>query len=244
MADVFVSYAREDRFRAAAVVNAIAEHGWTVWWDDEIQPGDLFSEVIQRELAEARCVVVLWSRSSVRSEFVVAEAAEGGQRQILIPAILEDVSVPLEFRCRQSADLTAWRPGVPSTELQELLEAIVARLGKSTGLSNAVPQRSTVKQQPPRRAAIAFVAGMILVLILQAPQDTIKREQSPTASASSPANVHDAAALDAVVLDDMRRYGDSALDSATLGYQQVGPLTGNCTSPMRRTTIRPCVFIM
>ena len=61
MADIFVSYAREDRDRVHALANALAVYGWTIWWDREILAGKDFDEVIQSQLESARCVVVVWS---------------------------------------------------------------------------------------------------------------------------------------------------------------------------------------
>jgi len=56
MADVFLSYAREDRDCAEKLARALVERGWTVWWDLRIQVGRSFSETIERELDAAKCV--------------------------------------------------------------------------------------------------------------------------------------------------------------------------------------------
>lgn len=65
MADVFVSYAREDRGKVVPFVSLLEAQGWTVWWDREINPGVSFSRVIEREIALVKCVIVFWSRHSV-----------------------------------------------------------------------------------------------------------------------------------------------------------------------------------
>ena len=51
MADVFISYAREDRPFAARLAHALEAGGRTVWWDREILPGKDFAELIAAELA-------------------------------------------------------------------------------------------------------------------------------------------------------------------------------------------------
>jgi hypothetical protein len=105
MADVFISYAREDRAAAQAVARALGDVGWSVWWDREIRVGSEFDRVIEAELTSAGCVVVLWSAHSTSSSWVRSEAEDGAERDILVPAVLAEVTVPLRFRKIQSADL-------------------------------------------------------------------------------------------------------------------------------------------
>ena len=61
MADVFISYAREDRPFAARLAHRLEAGGRSVWWDREILPGKDFAELIAAELARAKAVVVIWS---------------------------------------------------------------------------------------------------------------------------------------------------------------------------------------
>ena len=67
MSDIFLSYASEDRAIAEELATALTERGWLVWWDCNIVTGQPFDTEIERALAEARCVIVLWSRASVSS---------------------------------------------------------------------------------------------------------------------------------------------------------------------------------
>lgn len=59
MADIFVSYSRDDRTRIEPLVCALEAEGWSVWWDPEITPGDDFEALIARELQEAKSVIVV-----------------------------------------------------------------------------------------------------------------------------------------------------------------------------------------
>jgi hypothetical protein len=78
-------------------VDALAARGWSVWWDSTIKPGQTFDSVIEAALDEARCGIVLWSRKSVQSQWVRTEADEGQRRRILVPALLDEVVIPLAF---------------------------------------------------------------------------------------------------------------------------------------------------
>jgi len=42
MADIFISYASEDRQRAGALAETLGARGWSVWWDREIPLGQSF----------------------------------------------------------------------------------------------------------------------------------------------------------------------------------------------------------
>ena len=89
---------RADKEKAELLANAFSRKGWSVWWDREIPPGKSFDETIENALSSARCVVVLWSKTSVSSRWVKTEAAEGAERGILVPALIDNVKIPLEFK--------------------------------------------------------------------------------------------------------------------------------------------------
>jgi hypothetical protein len=92
----------------------------------KIRPGQSFDEVIDRALEAARCVIVLWSKKSVSSRWVKAEASEGNRRGILVPALIEDdARIPLEFRYQHASRLTDWRAEESGhLEFDELKDAI------------------------------------------------------------------------------------------------------------------------
>jgi len=106
--DVFLSYAREDAEHARALATLLTSRGLKVFWDREIPAGRQFRQVIEDALKSAKCVVVLWSKASVKSHWVHEEATVGVEREVLVPAILEEVTPPLGFRSLQCADLRPW----------------------------------------------------------------------------------------------------------------------------------------
>ncbi|HYI09120.1 MAG TPA: TIR domain-containing protein [Thermoanaerobaculia bacterium] len=129
MADIFISYAREERVRVEALAAVLERCGWSVWWDKHLRLGREFSPEIERELQAARCVIVLWSRSSVASKWVVIEASEGRERGILVPVLIENVSPPIEFKRLHTANLVHWNPSVRHPDLDELLAELRRMLG-------------------------------------------------------------------------------------------------------------------
>lgn len=129
MSHIFISYASQDRPKAQVLAQALTEHGWSVWWDRTIPTGKRFEQVIQEALAGARCVMVLWSKQSVASDWVVEEAEEGRKRHMLVPVFIEDVLPPMGFRRIQAADLIAWDGAGTSPAFQKLVVDIAGILG-------------------------------------------------------------------------------------------------------------------
>jgi hypothetical protein len=70
MVDVFVSYASRDRDAVKPLVDRLERAGWSIWWDREIGAGTAFDRKIEQALDQARCVVVVWSKAAVESEWV------------------------------------------------------------------------------------------------------------------------------------------------------------------------------
>src|SRR5262245_57097082 len=124
MSDIFISYAREDRDKAEQLAQVLTQQGWSVWWDRHIPAGRSFDDVIEQALSSAKCILVLWSKNSVASRWVKGEAAEGAQREILVPVLIEQVKQPLEFNRIQAADLTAWNGRAEHPALKELLNSV------------------------------------------------------------------------------------------------------------------------
>src|SRR5262245_15405266 len=108
MSDIFISYAEEDRDRVALLVQALVTQGWDVFWDRKIPTGKTWRGFIGAKLAAARCVVVVWSKHSIESEFVHEEAEAGKERRILAPVLMDRVQPPFGFRGIQAADLSQW----------------------------------------------------------------------------------------------------------------------------------------
>src|SRR6185503_9342302 len=100
MAEIFLSYAKEDRAVARRVAHMLESCGWSVFWDRKIEAGDNWRQVVQSELDAAGAVIVLWSAASVDSTWVVEEAERGRQR--LVSVLIASVALPIGFGSTQA----------------------------------------------------------------------------------------------------------------------------------------------
>ncbi len=144
MADVFLSYAKEDQDTAASVVSAFEAQGLSVWWDDRLDPSQNWDRHIEQEIADAKAVVVLWTKSSVESEWVRIEANYAKENKKLLQIRLDDCAAPLAFSLLQRAELPGWKVGDVNPNWSKMLGWVSALTGRTVSEKplNALPPRT------------------------------------------------------------------------------------------------------
>ena len=90
MADVFLSYASDDRSRVERLAQALSTSELSVSWDRNLVGGDQFAERIEQELACAKKVVVVWTSALISKPWVRDEASEAAHRGVLVPVLFDD----------------------------------------------------------------------------------------------------------------------------------------------------------
>ena len=127
MTYVFISYASEDSIRAKKLAEALKEKG----------------------------VVVLWSKHSVISEWVKSEAQVAVERGTLVPALIDAVKPPLEFRRKQTVDLVDWDGDLGHLGLDTLHRGISAHVARES---------PTQPPSDPARSAIPLNADVFRLI--------------------------------------------------------------------------------
>jgi hypothetical protein len=151
MADIFISYAKEDHSRVEPFAKVLAEQGWSVWWDRTIPAGKTWREVIGEALENARSVIVAWSKTSVKSRWVQEEADLGLERKILIPILIDDVRPPLGFGSVQAVNLIKWDASQSSLEFEKLIFDLSSILGPSPFKAKEIAQNNKEEKIRGRR---------------------------------------------------------------------------------------------
>jgi adenylate cyclase len=148
LADIFVSYSRQDRAQVAPLVAALEAEGWSIWWDPEIAPGEEFDELISRELDAARSLIVVWTAASVDSRWVRGEARDAADRGVLVPVRLDNSRLPIDFRAVHTTDLDGWRGDPQSPAFQGLRKALESKLG--------APRKAVVAAAPEKTPEVSI----------------------------------------------------------------------------------------
>lgn len=146
--DIFLSYARADRGTARMFAQALAEESFSVWWDASLHSGETFDEVIERNLREAKAVIVLWSPRSVASRWVRAEATLADRRHKLVPAIIEPCDRPIVFELTHTADLSEWTGDITDIHWRTFLDDLHRLV--DTGKDAEIPTSARPAARPPR----------------------------------------------------------------------------------------------
>ena len=163
MLDVFISYVNEDRLKAHSLAKILEQANWSVWWDRRISAGQPWETTILAQVNAAKCIVVLWSRESVKSEWVRREAAVGDEKGNLIPVLLQPADLPTPTPHLQGFRLSTWSSYNWSEELRPLLESVKAKVGHGE-----LPDLSVAKEQA---RATPFLERIARVEAVQAALD-------------------------------------------------------------------------
>ena len=129
MSDIFISYASSTVERARLIEKLLLVLGYGVWRDDELPAHRPYGEVIEERLRTAKAVIVVWSESAVKSQWVRAEADVARQAGKLVQLRIDGAALPLPFNQIQCADLTDWRGDTAAPGWRKVIASIADLAG-------------------------------------------------------------------------------------------------------------------
>lgn len=161
---VFLSYSRADQPRAGQLADALGQAGLTVWWDSLIEGGASFAKSIESALQASDAVVVLWSSTSVASDWVLDEAAHGRDLRKLVPISIDGTLPPLGFRQYQSIALPASADGADPAAVAAVVRAVQAIAGGESPPSrtSAIAGHPISPNASRRRLVVGGAAAAVL----------------------------------------------------------------------------------
>ena len=149
MPDIFLSYSRVDQVTARRFADAFAASGVEVWWDTALRSGQAYDEITETALKTAKAVVVLWSKTSVASRWVRAEATQADRNGTLVPVMIEACERPIMFELTQTADLSHWQGAPDDAAWRSFLADVHGFLTPRSEASQPPPNRSEAFTQTP-----------------------------------------------------------------------------------------------
>lgn len=130
---LFISYSRKDRAIAKKVADALAIHRYEVFWDAKIPAGTTFDTYLFEKLQESDAVVVLWSESSVKSDYVKEEAEYAKSKRVLVPLRIDETPLPFGFTRIHTTDILGWSGSIQDPEWRHVVDAIELSLAERAG---------------------------------------------------------------------------------------------------------------
>ena len=154
--DIFISYSRNDRERVNFIAKALEAEGYSVWWDRDIRAGEEFDHVIDKAIKQSKAIVVIWSKDSTRSNWVKEEAEDGVEENKLVPALIDNVTIPRGFRRIQAAELqdAADNPTL-SRNWPEFLDSVHKIAGRAQGTGKAAATAPAAEATPQAFAQVS-----------------------------------------------------------------------------------------
>lgn len=195
MADIFVSYASQDRDVAFRIVGFLEEQGISCWVAPrDVPPGVEYGQAIINGIEQSRALVLILSDQSNDSMFVRKEVERAvSKTKPVLPVRIREVtpSGSLEFFISSAQWVDAWK-----SPMEQHLLPLVGAI-KAIGQPGAAPVRSA-SLPPPRRSSMPLVVGTGLAAALVAaagawwyasrtPATTAPMATSPPASPSATA---------------------------------------------------------
>lgn len=153
MADVFISYARDDRSLAQTLAKSLELWGYKVWWDDSLRPHQQWNTSIADALKTASAVIVIWSTRSSERDFVQAEAEKAHRAGKLVNTLDDGFStddIPMPFGRIH---------GVPVHDFKKIIDAVEDLVTR--GPHPSVCKTSAAAAHPAAAEALQFSSDAI-----------------------------------------------------------------------------------
>lgn len=147
MAQVFISYAREDTDTMQTLRDDLRSRGFEVWTDEALTHGSpSWKEAVEREIEDAECLVVVLSPDAKQSKWVEREIAYASEfRTGLVPVLVRGEvrdAVPIEIINTQRVDA---RQDYPSA-LDAVVQAVTGLVGRGPMRSAPAAARLAMRQ--------------------------------------------------------------------------------------------------
>lgn len=167
---------------AGTVARALEADGYSVWWDHDIPAHKAYATLIEEKFQGAKAVIVIWSPSAVKSEWVRAEADLARSQQKLIQVSVQGTIPPLPFRQIQFAALQAW-DGTPDhpewRRVRASLKTLCGEGAEPGPQPQPIPAPQPPKPAPAQKRQPVVLIAVVAVLAVAVLGLVLTRQQAP-----------------------------------------------------------------
>ena len=123
--DIFISYSKKDHAQAYRLADDLTAAGFDVWIDRSLEVGDDWEEMIEHHLQQAQDVIVILSKNSLASNWVLHEGSMAhALKKNLLPILIDAID---------SRDLPIWARKIQHQKIIEAeyaaaLQGLIGRL--------------------------------------------------------------------------------------------------------------------
>jgi serine/threonine protein kinase len=128
MVKLVLSYSRDSIDIVENLARALHQRGIEVWYDHHLRVGDDYRKEIHEHIVTSTAVLVTWSNSACKSQWVIAEADAASQHGKLLQVKLEQCELPMPFGTIHCADLSSWKGDPFCAEISAIVNAATARI--------------------------------------------------------------------------------------------------------------------
>lgn len=131
-AEVFISYSHKDGALTKALVDKLDSKRITAWFDRGLIAGQPYRDVLKKRIETTKAVLVIWTKNSINSDWVIAEADLASQHGKLICLLDQELTVsdiPLPFAANYKI--------ASLKDTADILAAINLKIGEKSSLKTS-----------------------------------------------------------------------------------------------------------
>ena len=149
MADLYITYGLRETLWVNKLVGMLDEEGFTVCWEHAVAPGDdVRTDESMQALNTAKCVLAVWSDTSVDDFWVVSDAERAVVQNKLISVVAKSAVIARKFRRAETVFMQSWQVQNKDDELYgKLLKAISEFATPSQASQSEREQEKLARQQ-------------------------------------------------------------------------------------------------
>jgi hypothetical protein len=145
MFDVFLSYHQKDEHIALLFYQLFKSCNFNPFFAKvSIPPGADISTCIKQSIKKSNSLVVLWSKTSVEAEWVIAEARYAWKQKKIIPVFIESFEtdlLPFELQFLRAVDLSDWKGDPDDEHFKLILNKVAQNSNKSISYGKELDEK-------------------------------------------------------------------------------------------------------